>query len=329
MTEHKRSWRDFLTVHPAAEKWPLLAEAELRALGEDIKANGLRVPIVLHNAGTRGMLLIDGRNRLDAMELIGVETESKGIPSQLHPKIPIRLIDGDLWEATISLNAHRRHLTAEQKRELIATLLKAKPERSDRATAAIVGASDKTAAAVRADLERRSEIPNVSTRTDTAGRSQPVTVRKTAESPKRMLDKKPEGNEEGARDAAKSTGPVLYRPPGEPQGVPQPGPEPRPWDRKVAEIDEVFQEIRDVMRIGCASGLSIAIGKLQAYKIGAAPEPTDEELLASFGLANVYADEWKKLANRLDDILISRGIVGEKRIKEARDIRPAYVRAEP
>src|ERR1700689_5427230 len=74
MTEHKRSWRDFLTVHPAAEKWPLLAEAELRALGEDIKANGLRVPIVLHNAGTRGMFLIDGRNRLDAMELIGVET---------------------------------------------------------------------------------------------------------------------------------------------------------------------------------------------------------------------------------------------------------------
>jgi len=302
---------------------------------------------VLHNAGTRGMFLIDGRNRLDAMELIGIETESRGIPSQLHSKIPIRLIDGDLWEATISLNAHRRHLTAEQKRELIATLLKAKPERSDRATAVIVGASDKTAAAVRADIERRSEIPNVSTRTDTAGRSQPVTVRKAAESPKRMLDKKPKGHEEAARDAAKSTGSVLYRPLGEPggkmtmavteqpaftvgaedmpwpmmhdlnkagpQGVPQPGPEPRPWEGDVAEIDEVFQDIRDVMRIGCASGLSIAIAKLQAYKIGAAPEPTDKELLASFGLANVYADEWKKLANRLDDIMISRGIVGEKR----------------
>ena len=38
------SWRDIIRVHPA-DAFPVLSETELRALGEDIKANGLRQPI--------------------------------------------------------------------------------------------------------------------------------------------------------------------------------------------------------------------------------------------------------------------------------------------
>jgi len=34
------SWRDHLKVHPAAELFPRMTEAELRELGEDIKRNG-------------------------------------------------------------------------------------------------------------------------------------------------------------------------------------------------------------------------------------------------------------------------------------------------
>ena len=62
------NWRDILPVHPAADLFPLMSESELRELGEDIKANGLRASIVLYEGK-----LLDGRNRLDAMELVGVE----------------------------------------------------------------------------------------------------------------------------------------------------------------------------------------------------------------------------------------------------------------
>jgi hypothetical protein len=41
-----KTWRDVLPIHPAAELFPLMSEAELRELGEDIQANGLQAPIV-------------------------------------------------------------------------------------------------------------------------------------------------------------------------------------------------------------------------------------------------------------------------------------------
>jgi hypothetical protein len=81
----------------------------------------------------------------------------------------------------ISKNIHRRHLDAKQKREIVAALLKANPERSNNATAKMAKVDDKTVGAVRAELERRSEIPNVSTRTDSKGRKQPA--RKTTTRP--------------------------------------------------------------------------------------------------------------------------------------------------
>src|SRR5262249_30251866 len=80
----------------------------------------------------------------------------------------------DPYEYVISANLHRRHLTSEQKRELIAKVLKAKPEASNAAVAKQVKADDKTVAKVRSELEGRSEIPNVNTRTDSKGRKQPA-----------------------------------------------------------------------------------------------------------------------------------------------------------
>jgi hypothetical protein len=47
MTATTRSWRDELPVHPAAELFPMMSRDELIELGEDIKANGLRTPVVL------------------------------------------------------------------------------------------------------------------------------------------------------------------------------------------------------------------------------------------------------------------------------------------
>src|SRR5207248_3828039 len=73
--------------------------------------------------------------------------------------------------------------------------------RSDNATAEIAGVSDKTVAAMREDLEGRSEIPNVDTRTDTKGRQQP------AAKPPRLPSK------EAQIRALREQKPVVVRPP--------------------------------------------------------------------------------------------------------------------
>ncbi len=44
-------------------------------------------------------------------------------------------IEGDPYEIVASLNLHRRDLTGKQRRDLIAALLKAKPDWSNRAVA--------------------------------------------------------------------------------------------------------------------------------------------------------------------------------------------------
>jgi hypothetical protein len=71
---NRKSWRDVIRVHPAADLFPMMSKDELRELGEDIKKNGIRTPIVFWfpkgDPGPR--LLIDGRNRLDAAELAGL-----------------------------------------------------------------------------------------------------------------------------------------------------------------------------------------------------------------------------------------------------------------
>src|SRR5262245_901261 len=131
-------WRDSLPIHPAAELFPLMPPDELSLLGEDIMKNGLRSPIVLWRADDKSRAaLLDGRNRLDAIEM------APGTPLEVRDVV---VLDGsvDPYSYVVSANVHRRHLTAEQKRELIAKLLKAQPDRSDRQIAATVKADHKT-----------------------------------------------------------------------------------------------------------------------------------------------------------------------------------------
>jgi hypothetical protein len=66
---------------------------------------------------------------------------------------------------------------------VIEALLKAKPERSDRATAKIALVDHKTVAAKREKLEAGGEIPHVETRTDTKGRQQPAAKTKPPQKP--------------------------------------------------------------------------------------------------------------------------------------------------
>jgi hypothetical protein len=91
--------------HPIADLFPLMAEAELNELAEDIKANGLKLSILLYEGQ-----ILDGRNRYRACELAGVR------PSFHHYK------GEDPLKWSLSLNLRRRHLTTAQRAAIAAEL---------------------------------------------------------------------------------------------------------------------------------------------------------------------------------------------------------------
>lgn len=87
-----------IAVHPAAAVWPQLPTDELKALADDIAANGLIDPISLDNDGQ----LVDGRNRLAACELAGVKPVFVTITA---------VDDAEIAAFIVSRNSARRHMT--------------------------------------------------------------------------------------------------------------------------------------------------------------------------------------------------------------------------
>ena len=97
-----------LKSHPAAGAFPLLEGDELQELADDIRAQGLLEPIVVHE----GMIL-DGRNRQRACELAGVEPRYQEWVS--NGRTPLEFV--------VAKNLHRRHLTPAQRAAIAAELL--------------------------------------------------------------------------------------------------------------------------------------------------------------------------------------------------------------
>jgi hypothetical protein len=179
--EHEHQ-AEVLPVHPAADLFPLMSTDELKAVGEDIKANGLRERVTLYGSADNEATwqLLDGRNRLDAMELVGLPVLAANgtIRDELWGFRPDYQVDP--YAYVLSVNAHRRHLTPEQKRYVIAKVLKAQPEKSNRQIAKHLKRDHKTIGAVRDELEARGELSPRLITTDTRGRKQPT--RKTRRS---------------------------------------------------------------------------------------------------------------------------------------------------
>ena len=181
-TPTSSSWRSILPIHPAAELFPRMSPDELRALGEDIIKNGLTSPIVLWQPDSKSQArLLDGISRLDAIEIATGSPVIVGAPSIIAgqhflvcDKVIVLGKSVDPYAYVISANIHRRHLTAEQKRELIAKLIKATPEKSDRQIAETVKASPTTVGTVRAEMEAKGDVSKLDTRRDSKGREQPA-----------------------------------------------------------------------------------------------------------------------------------------------------------
>ncbi len=89
---------------------PDLTEEEFSALKADIAERGVMVPVELDEAGN----VLDGHHRLLACEELGVTD----YPTIIRPG----LTEDEKREHVLALNLDRRHLTREQRRELVATL---------------------------------------------------------------------------------------------------------------------------------------------------------------------------------------------------------------
>jgi hypothetical protein len=154
--------------HPLADLFPLMEGEEFDALVTDIKAHGLHESITLFE----GMVL-DGRNR--ARVCAAAKVEPRYSPFQ-----------GDENAArayVISKNIHRRHLTQEQRRELLVKLVAAQPEKSDRAIAKEVGTAHTTVARARKQAEATGAVAPVDKRRGADGKKRKQPTKKAKNPP--------------------------------------------------------------------------------------------------------------------------------------------------
>lgn len=91
-------------LHPLCTLFPRMVGAEFDALCSDIKANGLRSPVVIHD----GMIL-DGGNRYRACLEVGIAPD-------------VVEFDGiNIVSFVLSANLHRRHMTPGQQAAIVAS----------------------------------------------------------------------------------------------------------------------------------------------------------------------------------------------------------------
>ncbi|MGW3227307.1 hypothetical protein [Kitasatospora sp. NPDC001095] len=114
-----------MKVHPLTAMFPTMSEAELLDLAQGIKEDGQYEPILLDADG----VLLDGRNRLAACKLAGVE-----------PRFATYKGDAPAADVAWSSNVLRRHLTQGQ-RAMIVAMGRSATKSSARADAATYGIS--------------------------------------------------------------------------------------------------------------------------------------------------------------------------------------------
>lgn len=128
--------------HPHAGIFPLLDGEEFRALVEDIRENGQREPITIHDN-----MILDGRNRYNACLAAGIEPWVIGFRDGEDPLAFV-----------ISVNLHRRHLD-ESQRAMVAARIATLPLGANQhrvGLGAPIGAPSQPAVAATLKASRRS-----------------------------------------------------------------------------------------------------------------------------------------------------------------------------
>jgi N6-adenosine-specific RNA methylase IME4/DNA-binding CsgD family transcriptional regulator len=140
---------------------PGLSADEYKELREDIIQRGVKVPIEIDEHGN----ILDGHHRVKICKELGL--------ADYPTVIRAGMSDSEKRLHARKLNSARRHMSQEQRRELIRVQLAETPEKSDRQIAAGLGVNHKTVGAQRATLESIGEIPQCD-RATTDGRKYPA-----------------------------------------------------------------------------------------------------------------------------------------------------------
>jgi hypothetical protein len=140
---------------------PPLSEDEYAALREDIRGAGVRVPIDVDEDGN----ILDGHHRKAIADELGVEC-----PERIVRGLP----DFAKVDYALTVNLTRRHLTREQRRDLVTKSLKRDPRVSDREHARRCGVSHTYVSGVREALEAAEQLATVASRIGKDGRERPT-----------------------------------------------------------------------------------------------------------------------------------------------------------
>jgi ParB-like chromosome segregation protein Spo0J/N6-adenosine-specific RNA methylase IME4 len=140
---------------------PELARAEYEELKSDIRLRGVMVPIEHDEHGN----ILDGHHRLKICEELGIQD---------YPTV-IRagMTESEKRFHARKLNMARRHLTQEQRREMIRDTLAETPEKSDRQIAEGLGVSNSTVSLARKELEDEGQLCESHTSIGADGKERP------------------------------------------------------------------------------------------------------------------------------------------------------------
>ncbi len=249
-------------LHPLCTLFPRLAGAEFDALVADIRANGLRQPIITHD----GMIL-DGGNRYRACIEAGVKPTFQ------------KFTGGNLVSFVLSANLHRRHMSPGQQAAIVASAQdwgKANVQGRNRITGNVAGDTIADRAKQSGASERTQRMA------DQVAKKSPELARKVAH------------GEVSLPKAAKSLAPS--KPKAKPEPKPKKGaPTIESLQAEITALRDELHEARDVAR-------SLAHELESYETVAAGEKAAAKELTRLKGmLATVEAtrDQWMTTAGEL------------------------------
>jgi site-specific DNA-methyltransferase (adenine-specific) len=146
---------------------PPLSAEERATLKASIREHGVLVPVEEDAHGN----VIDGHHRVELWH----ELRSEGVKVPDYPRvIRVNLTEAEKLAHARRLNLERRHLSREQRNQLIDDQLRATPELSSNRIAESLGVTDKTVAKRRHHLESTSETPKLGRTVGRDGKSRPA-----------------------------------------------------------------------------------------------------------------------------------------------------------
>jgi N6-adenosine-specific RNA methylase IME4/ParB-like chromosome segregation protein Spo0J len=140
---------------------PALTQEEYAELKADIAARGVMVPVEYDERGS----VIDGHHRIRICAELGIRDFPKVIRAGMSEQ--------EKLTRARKLNRARRHITPEQRRNLIREQLRETPEKSDRQIAAGLGVSDKTVSAQRERMEATGGLLKFNSSIGAGGKGRP------------------------------------------------------------------------------------------------------------------------------------------------------------